>query len=285
MSSALHLVAGCMLLVQAAGVPAEAAPLTAEQSRVLERVRTMALAYTQGLPDFICTQITHRSVTSRGNPATGLTGVTTSSGATNLSSLASGSGGGSDVIEEKLTFIKQAEHYEVLTVDGKKTSDAEHMQFQGAISAGEFGSALRHVFDPESQASFGWDREGSLHGQRVYIFTYKVPKEHGIFVIHSATGRQIVAAHAGRIVVDAGTLQVVKIDSRLELPLDFPIEMGETTVEYRQEDIAGKRYTLPYHSEVSMEDRNFLYVNRIDFKDYHKFSTDSTILYDNPSPE
>lgn len=274
-----------MLLLQVAGVPANAAPLTAEQTGVLERVRAMALAYTQGLPDFICTQVTHRSVMSRGNPATGLTGVTANASAMGLASLAGGSGGASDVIEEKLTFIKQAEHYEVLTVDGKKTSNAEHMQFQGAISAGEFGSALRHVFDPQSQTSFGWEKAGSLHGQRVYVFTYKVPKEHGIFVIHSATGRQIVAAHAGRIVVNADTLQVVKIDSRLELPLDFPIEMGATTVEYRQENIAGKRYTLPYHSEVSMEDRNFLYVNRIDFKDYHKFTTESTILYDNPEPK
>lgn len=281
----LHIAAGSLLLLVSGALPAQTGGLNADQSRVLESVRAKALAYTHQLPDFICTQVTHRAVTRQGNPATGLTGVSADPSAMGLSSLASGSGGGSDVIEERLSFIKQTEHYEVLTVNGKRVSNLEHMQFQGAISAGEFGTALHHIFDPQSQTSFGWERLGSLHSERVNIFTFRVPKEHGTLVIYSATGKQIAAPYTGHVFVDAATLEVVKVDSRLELPPDFPIEMGETTVEYRPASIAGKSYMLPSHSEVRMEDRDHLYVNRIDFKDYHKFTTESTILYDNPSPQ
>lgn len=281
----LHFVAGCVLLMPWAGLSEGPAHLTAEQSRILESVRAKALAYTQGLPDFICTQITHRSVASLGNPGTGLTGVSAAPAAMGLTSLAMGSGGSGDLIAERLSFIKQSEHYEVLTVDGHPVHNVDHMQFQGAISAGEFGTALRHVFDPQSQAVFGWDRMGSVHGQHVYIFTYQVPKEHGTIVIHSASGTRISAAYTGHVFVNAETLEVVKLDSRLELPADFPIMMGETTVEYRPVSIAGKSFNLPSHSEVRLEDRSYLYVNRIDFKSYHKFTTESTILYNNPGPQ
>ena len=41
--------------------------------------------------------------------------------------------------------------------------------------------------------------------------------------------------------------------------------------------IEGKVYNLPSHSELQMRDSERLYVNKINFKDYHKFTVESTI--------
>ena len=42
------------------GWSADDSGLTDEQDRVLESARVLALQYSQSLPNFICTQITHR---------------------------------------------------------------------------------------------------------------------------------------------------------------------------------------------------------------------------------
>lgn len=62
--------------------------LTADQARILDLVRTSALAYSHRLPDFICTQITHRETSTAADWAGTVRG-----------------GGSTSVIEERLTFI------------------------------------------------------------------------------------------------------------------------------------------------------------------------------------
>jgi hypothetical protein len=42
---------------------------------------------------------------------------------------------------------------------------------------------------------------------------------------------------------------------------------------------------MPLHSEVLMRDKEYLYVNRIDFRNYQKFAVESTIHYDNKTPQ
>ena len=54
------------LLVAILVSTASAQPSSEDQARVLEAVRAAALKYSRQLPDFICTQITHRDV-SKGN--------------------------------------------------------------------------------------------------------------------------------------------------------------------------------------------------------------------------
>jgi hypothetical protein len=119
-----------------------------------------------------------------------------------------------------------------------------------------------------------------LHGRQVYVFVFHVPKERGALVTHRNPDQQIVVPYTGQIFVDSDTSEVMRITSRLDLPPKFPIQMAERRVDYKQTRIAGKSYNLPSHSEVRMQDKPNLYVNSIDFKDYHKFVVDSTIHYD-----
>lgn len=253
-------------------LPSAAAQPPPDQASVLESVRVSALQYIDKLPNFICTQITHRTSSKAGFSAKGV--------GNGLNTL----GGGilwevNDVIEERLTYIGKSEQYEVLKINGRAAKGADHLQLEGAFSAGEFGSVLQELFDPESHTSFSWDRIEHIHGQAVYVYSFRVPQEHGATVIHRDPDRQVVVSYSGRIFVDPQTFSVLRMNSTLDLPPGFPIVQAERMVEYKLIVIAGKQYLLPSHSEVRMQDSTRSYVNQVEFKDYHKFGAESTIHY------
>ena len=252
---------------------------------MLEAVRASALQYTQNLPNFICTQVTHRTATSDTNFGTSFNGASSSRGGSGGMGSLRGPGSVDDVIEERLTFFNQFERYEVIAVNGRKAIGQDHMRFAGAISAGEFGSALHNLFDPRSQATFSWDKTARISGHGVYVFKFRVPSQNGTIVMDRDTDQKIFAAYTGRLFVDMATQQVVRITSEIELPVDFPIKMATIAVDYKPVEIAGKDYTLPSHSEVRMKDNSRLYVNEIEFRNYHKFAAESTIHYDSETPQ
>ena len=274
------MVAVLVLGVAVAAVSADHAKLTADQARVLESARAAALAYTVSLPNFICTQITHREAQDQVNFGTSFNGAGSSRGGGGLPGGSRAPGGMHDVIEEQLTFFEQMEHYKVIAVNGKKASGQKHMQFAGAVSAGEFGSALRNLFDARSHAEFWWEKATNLNGRSVDVFKFYVSSQNGTIVMERDTDQKILVASSGRLFVDSKTFEVVRIRSTLELPVDFPIKMVTIEVTYRPVEIAGKSYNLPNDSEVRMKDSKRLYVNRIQFRDYHKFAVESTIHYD-----
>jgi len=270
-----------IFLTVSPGASSAKSPLSADQESLLAVVRTEALAYTKKLPDFICTQMTSRESMTQDYAGTGPSGMNRG---TNPNTVVS-----SDEIEEKLTYISQQEHYDVIGINGAKAAGVQHMDFAGAISAGEFGSLLNDIFDPKSQTVFGWGRATSLRGRHAYVFTFQVPREAGARVFDKGSGKQIIAAYAGNIFVDSETKEVLRITTRLSLPYSFPIESAETVVDYKAIEIADKNYNLPFHSEVRVQEAGLLFVNKIDFKAYRKFVTELTIRYgsfaDEPVPD
>ena len=253
-------------------LPPAAAQPPPDQSSVLESVRVSALLYIGKLPDFICTQITHRTSSRAGFSAHGV--------GNGLNTLGTGTSWDvNDVIEERLTYIGKSEEYEVLQINGKPAKGVGHLQLKGAFSAGEFGSGLHDIFDPNSHTSFSWDRIEHIHGRIVYGYAFRVPQEHGAIVIHRDPDRQVVVPYSGRIFVDPQTFSVLRITSTLDLPAGFPIIHAERMIEYKPIMVANKEYLLPSRSEVHMQDSARSYVNEVDFKDYHKFVAESTIHY------
>jgi len=278
----LRILATLLALSIAGASAAETATLTDEQNSVLENARAYALAYSRQLPDFICTQITHREVskTDVGTLGAGATGRNPV-GVTALSKGTSGS----DVIEEQLTYVGGKESYEVMTIDGRKVAGMTHMLLAGAISAGEFGSFMTEIFDPKSRTTFAWEREANLHGRHVYVYGFHVPAEAGTALIDKDTNKAILAPMAGRVFIEPKTFDVLQIISDLKVPLDFPIHLVERKVEYAPQQIAGKSYSLPSHSEMRMEDSTQVYSNEIEFKKYHRFTSESTIHVGDVAPQ
>ena len=258
------------------------AQLSADQAKFLESARQSALAYSKRLPDFICTQVTYRDSDlldpSENSPPDILL-------RSNSSSWSRPQTEKNDEIEERLTFFDQKESYEVISVNGKKAIGFDHLQFQGAISMGEFGTDLRRVFAPESETVFTWDRVADLHGRRIYILGFTVPKRSGTVVDDRESGRKIVVPYTGQVFIDSDTLEVLRMTARLEMPQGFPIRAGERMVEYKPIRIGGRDYNLPFHAEVRMRDGKYAYVNRIDFTNYHKFEAESTIHYGSEPPQ
>jgi hypothetical protein len=186
----------------------------------------------------------------------------------------------SDTIEEQLTYVNGKEGYTVLALDGKKSPDAVHSQIEGAISWGEFGSLLAQVFDPASHTVFTWDREERVNGHRGWAFKYHVPKESGTTVVDQPTNQTVIVSYSGRIVIDPDTKDVLEISSVLDIPGTFRIRNVTRKVVYSDQAIAGKSFNLPSHSELHMEEGTKIFDNQIDFKDYHRFTSDSTIHFD-----
>lgn len=276
--STLTLILLTLIVIGAA--PAETAQLSPEQSRILESARVAALEYTQQLPDFICTQITHRAIAKTPENSFSGTGV---SGRGPIAAMANGMGFSADTIEEQLTYVGGKESYEVLTVNGKKAVNKQHMSFTGVMSAGEFGSLLSEVFDPASHTTFTWVHAEKLHGRPVDVFRFNVPKEAGTSVVYRDSDKEVEVSYSGEIYLDPETMQTVEIVSKFDLPPTFPIRVAERRVEYAPQQIAGKSFSLPLRSHVHMEDGIHSYDNQIDFKNYHRFSSESTLHFDDGS--
>jgi hypothetical protein len=260
--------AGLLILAGARFGQAANSDLTADQGRVLEAVRASALAYSKRLPNFICTQITHRETRIFGDYAGSVRTATTS-----------------DVIEERLTYYGQQEGYQVISVNGRAATGLDRMDFSGTISAGEFGSALREIFDPESQTSFPGMKTAKADGRNAYVLEFRVPQENGAHVVYRQTGQSATVAYGGEIVVDEQTLEVLRIHSVLEMPKDSPIRESELTVKYKPVKIGEGVYMLPHHSEVRVKDLAHGYENEIDFKNYQKFTSESKIYYGANAPQ
>ena len=275
----LHLTAALSVALAAAhGASAATTPLSSDQTRVLAEVRAYALEYSQKLPDFICIQITHHNTSSLHSSEVGVTG-------SGLPAQGQDKAASSSKVEERLTYFAQEEHYEVISIDGKKVPGARHLEMPGAVSSGEFGSAMREIFDPVTQTAFTFDRMANLLGKPAYVIAFEVPSNPGARVYDAIMGQQIFASYSGRVFVDQDTKRVLRIDTHLNLPPDFPIELIERTVDYNPVSIAGNYYYLPFHAKVVMKERGVSYVNEIDFKAYQKFTVESTIHFDSGEPQ
>ena len=270
----LKFTAAILALISTSAFAAESSQLTADQMSVLEDARAYALQYARQLPDFICTQITHREVS---RTTVGILGAGASSRAPIGVTAMSKGQSGSDVLEEQLTYVGGKESYEVHSIDGRKVAGMTHMQLAGAVSVGEFGSVLSDVFNPASRTTFTWDREANLHGRHVYIYRFHVPREAGTALIDKDTDKAILASLTGRVYIDPETFDILQISSKLDVPADFPIRLVDRKVEYAPQEIAGKNYSLPLRSEMRMEDGSHIYSNRIEFKNYHHFTSESII--------
>jgi len=265
-----------ILALQIGGPLPALAQLSPGQSSVLESTRVWALKFTDMLPDFICTQMTHRRVIGQVQ----LTAGTVGTGA----SVAPRLEDADNIIEEKLTYIGGSEKYEVLKINGKPANGIDHMQLTGLTTTGEFGTALHEIFDPDSRTTFSWDGIQQIGGRDVYVYAFHVPQEHGAEVVTQGPNGRITVPYSGRIFVDPQTFTVLRVGSALDLPRGFPILHSKKTIEYKQVTIAKNEYLLPSHSEVSMQDRLRSYVNEVDFKDYHKFVAETTVHYEGETP-
>jgi hypothetical protein len=244
-------------------------PDAADQSRALAALKDYALNYTQGLPNFICTQITQRtyypSINIREYPRR-------------------------DAIEEQITFASHQETYKVVRVNGQAATNVQHDQVGGIVSSGEFGSLLANTFAPDAGAEYHWERTANRNGHKIYVFAFRVPERKGYGLVE--TRRTLLVPYKGRIYADAENGAVERIELECEIPRDAEYKILEITLDYKPAEVAGREFLLPSHyhlhsvraipppgSAPTTPPRASETINEADYRSYRRYDTDSNVSF------
>jgi hypothetical protein len=242
--------------------PVLAPPSAEEQKRVLDDVRDYALNYTKRLPDFICTQVTRRYA-----DPTGLEFWQRQ-----------------DIITAKLSFFDEKEDYKVVLVNSKPV-DIDYQRLGGAISAGEFGTMMKEIFEPQSETEFRWTRWATLRGRRMHVYNYRVRQNRSKWKISYENSMDITPAYRGQVFVDAQDHTVTRIRLEAEsIPPTFPVQEAAIELDYDLIPIAEARFMLPLKHTMRMRQGKFLIKNEVEFRMYRKFGAEASITFDTPDP-
>jgi hypothetical protein len=249
-----------------------------QESTTLEAVRAYVLSYYQGLPDYTCVQETDRRFSREMDPANRRAGDrVTVAGPQDYSH---------SLIEEELSFVGGKETYKVTRVNDSRVANITHEGLGGTTSTGEYGSLLRHIFDPETGTSFQSAAPTKLQGRIMNVFTFRVPQAKGYVIYDGEFKRDFLFAYEGSVYADAETNAVMRITMKCA---DFPIETRltavELTLDYRPTRLSNQTFILPSHFTLvwrkgkneTTGQRPEEETNTGDFKRYHRFKADSTI--------
>jgi hypothetical protein len=244
-------------------------PSSEEQAAIISDVREYALNYSKNLPDFICTQVTRRYAAPM--PGTRWGG----------SSLSEPSWQAQDVLQIRLSYFQQKEKYTVVLANNTIVNK-DYEQMGGSKSFGEFGSMLREIFEPSTEARFEWDHWGTLRGKRVMAFSYHVLQSRSQYrlVVEDAK-LSIITAYRGLVEVDPDIHVVMRVSTIAEnIPADFPIRKADDVLDYDFQEISGHTFLLPLKSQVFMSGGEVLTKLDEEFRLYRKYSAEAEIKYD-----
>ncbi len=240
-------------------------PDSSEESKILNETREYVMNYTKNLPNFICVQVTRRFVDAS---AKGTAFHNT------------------DTITAKLTYDGQHEQYDVVLKNNQPLTNVKMEDLGGTTSSGEFGTMMKQIFDPESNARFIWDHWATLRGRRTYVFGYDIEQSYSRYQIEEKDTKQsIVPAYRGLVFIDRDTKMVTKVTlNPYNVPPDFPIQEVHVSLDYDFAKIADGEYMLPLKAVLTSRADRYATKNEIEFRLYRKFETGSTIKFDTPEP-
>jgi hypothetical protein len=234
------------------------------QSKILDAIKEYASNYTANLPNFVCVQVTRPTVDPNGGD--------------NYRTL--------PTVLAKVSYNEGQEHYNVYSVGGKLTDiSMEKLRGSGgATSTGEFASLMRETFDPKSDAVFNWEKWGTLRGRRMAVFNYAIDSGHSSYSIaygDKGDEQRIITAYNGLIYADPSTGEIDRIKFvAVNIPKSFPVQETSEMLDYDLTDISGKQYVVPLAAQLWMRAGRQSSHNEIEFRNYRKYGTDSSIQYD-----
>ncbi len=240
-------------------------PDSIRQQKILDLMRQYAMSYTQNLPNFICVQVTRQFVDPYGSD--------------HYRSIGN--------ILAKVSYNEGREKYNVYSVNGQlmETNMEGVPMHGGAISTGEFGSLMREIFEPHSQAEFGWDHWAKLRGRRMAVFNYFIDSGHSSWSITYSAGphdeQRIITAYKGLVYADENTGEINRIKFvAVDIPKSFPVTEATEILDYDAVNISGQQYVCPLVARLYMRADRQSSKNEIEFRNYRKFGTESAIKYD-----
>lgn len=225
---------------------------------LIDRTKEWALTFTQGLPNYVCEQDTTRYAQrsrSEGWEA-------------------------QDVITAKVVFEDGREQYKEITVGGKRTNKSM-LELGGSVSIGEFASTLRSLFSDASQAEFKFYQSTHVGDTAARIYDFKIALHNSDWFIKTG-GQTLVPAYSGSVWVDRSTAEVRRIEMQADnIPKDFPLDSIQWAIDYDEVMLGTGKFLLPVHAENlgCWRGSPICQKNSTDFRDYHKYSGESTITF------
>jgi hypothetical protein len=186
-----------------------------------------------------------------------------------------------DLVTAAVVYDHGKEDYRNIKVNGKPRDSFKDTD--GAWSTGEFGTLLVDLFSPATDAQFRFRESARIAGinAKVYDFNVDHPHSHWNVIVSS---QRYSPAYKGAVWIDPSTSRVLRIEEQAYgFPSDFPADHVETATDYEYVQLGdARRYLLPVHSENLMCQRgsDLCTRNTIDFRNYHKYTGESTITFD-----
>ena len=231
---------------------------TSASALLIARTKEWAMTFTNGLPNFLCRQMTTRYYEQ--SRSEGFQPI--------------------DIVTAKVLYEDGREKYSEITVGGKKTSKSM-MDLGGSTSTGEFASVLGGLFEDGTRADFKYYEATTVAGRPAAVYDFKVALPNSNWTINVG-GQSLRPAYSGSIWVDKASAQVRRIEMQADtIPKDFPDDSIQSAVDYEEVSLGTSKFLLPVHAEnLSCQRGTTLCTkNTIDFRDYHKYSGESTIEF------
>jgi len=225
---------------------------------LISRSTEWAGTFTNGLPNFVCQQMTTRYMQE---------------------SKASG-WQAQDVLSAKVIYEDGKENYKEITVGGRRTNKSM-LDLGGSTSTGEFASTLQSLFSPASHAQFKFYRSATVGPTAAAIYDFKVALPNSDWTIRVG-GQSLRPAYSGSVWIDRATAEVRRIEMQADnIPKDFPLDSMEWAVDYDSVSLGTAKFLLPIHAENLSCQRgsSICSKNEVEFRDYHKYSGESTITF------
>jgi hypothetical protein len=224
----------------------------------IEKARSAASAFTDTLPDYVCQEQMARFASTTHivdwRPL--------------------------DIVSAEIVYEKGRERYGKLAINGKPTKKTIE-ELPGAWSTGEFGTVLVDILSPATAADFRYRRMSKSGGRDAFMFDFEVDHDHSHWHIH-APSQSILPPYKGALWIDKETGRVLRIEMQANrMPQEFPYDKVETATDYEYIRIGEGQFLLPVHAETLMCERgtNICSRNTIDFRNYHKYAGEATIIF------
>jgi len=234
------------------------APAVSPRKVFVEKARAVAVSYEEGLPNYICQEVVTRNVSESREPSWHVI----------------------DVVSAEVVYEKHKESYRNLQINGKPSK--KEPQETGAWSTGEFGSILSSLFFPGTEADFRYLEDDRIVHRASSVYKFEVERLRSTWKIW-VPGQYIMPSYKGSIWIDKENANVLRIEMQAtEIPETFPMISIESAVDYDYISLGTpEKFLLPVHAEVlqCIRDSNQCQRNVIDFRNYHKFTGDSTIKF------
>lgn len=230
-------------------------PPSDPRMELIDRAKEAAEGFLVGLPNYVCTENTTR-YQSEGKDWNAV-----------------------DVVSVEVVFRDGKESYQNVQINGKASK--KPIEDTGAWSTGEFGTILADLFSPATAAKFKYIRDSSASGIPAALYDFAVDRAHSHWRI-TIVSQSIFPSYKGSVWIDKKSGRVLRLEMQAtQIPPEFPEDAAESAVDYGFVSFGTEKFFLPLHAEILGCHRgtNVCDKNVIEFRNYHKFTGDSKIIF------